>query len=48
MREDVAIRVFKQECAQDLAVWMQRRGWLLSVLSLEGRLIWLQATKDGK
>ncbi len=48
MREDIAIRIFKQACTQELAVWMQRRGWLLSVLSFEGRMVWLQATKHGR
>jgi hypothetical protein len=48
MRDAIAIRIFKQACTQDLAVWMQRRGWLLSVLSLEGRMMWLQATKHGR
>lgn len=48
MREDIAIRIFKYACTQELAVWMQKHGWLLSVLSLEGRMVWLQATKHGR
>jgi hypothetical protein len=32
----------------DLALWLQEQGWMMSLLTLEGRLVWLQADKAGK
>ena len=46
--EDITVRIFKYRSAQDLAVWMQARGWMMIVLSLGGRMIWIQAMKDGR
>lgn len=45
---DISVRIFKERCTQELAVEMQRKGWLLSVLTLNDRLVWLQATKSGR
>ncbi len=45
---DITVKIFRQACAQDLAVWMQQHGWLLSVLAFNDRLVWIQATKGGQ
>jgi hypothetical protein len=46
--EDISVKIFRQRCAQDLASHLWNMGWLMSVLSFNDRLVWLQATKAGR
>ena len=46
--QSISVQIFRQACAQDLATWTQSMGWMLSILALNDRLVWLQATKDGR
>lgn len=36
-------RMIKMNIVGDLSVWLQKHGWFLAVLSLEGRVIAIQA-----
>ncbi len=38
-------RLLRSPVLGDLAGWLQKRGWLLCVMSLEERIFWIQALK---